>query len=167
MSEKATGRRHEHDLAAVALGQHLLGAGARHQPGLGDVGIHHVEEARRRHVDDLGDIVLARGDDEDVDAAEALHAGGDDLVAAFLGRGAQVEPFDLGAELAALVAHRVEFRLLAGGEHELAARTRQHLGSERAEGARRPGDDGDLALHVEERGRVRKEVVAHGFTPGG
>ena len=44
MAEQAARRRHQDDLAALALLEHLLAGGARHQPGLRDVGVHHVEE---------------------------------------------------------------------------------------------------------------------------
>ena len=64
LAELAARRGHQHDLAALPLFQHLPAGGARHQPGLGDVGIHHVEEIGRRLVDDFCDLVLARGDQE-------------------------------------------------------------------------------------------------------
>ena len=71
MAEQPARRRHQDDLAALALRQHLPAGSARDQPALRDIGVHHVEEAFGRHVDDLRHVVLAGGDDENVDAAEA------------------------------------------------------------------------------------------------
>ena len=72
MAEKAAGRRHQDDLAAAALLEHLPAGRARHQPGLRDVGVDDFEKIRRRLIDDLAHLVDARGDDEDVEPAEAL-----------------------------------------------------------------------------------------------
>ena len=66
---------------ALALLEHLPAGGARHQPGLRDVGVHHVEEILGLLVDDLRHLVDAGRDHEDVDAAERLHRGIDDPVA--------------------------------------------------------------------------------------
>ena len=70
MAEQAARRRHQDDLAAAALLQHLPAGGARHQPGLRDVGVHHVEEIVGLLIDDLRHLVLAGRDHQDVDAAE-------------------------------------------------------------------------------------------------
>jgi hypothetical protein len=71
---------------------------ARHQPGLGDVGVHHVEEVFRLLVDDLGHLVLAGCDHQDVDAAETLHRGLDDGVAIGLRARPLGDDLDLAAE---------------------------------------------------------------------
>ena len=78
MAEQAARRRHQDDLAALALLEHLPAGGARHQPGLRDVGVHHVEEVLGLLVDDLRHLVDAGGDHENVDAAEAFDRGVDD-----------------------------------------------------------------------------------------
>ena len=67
----------------LALLEHLLAGRARHQPGLGDVGVHHVEEILRLLVDDLRHFVQAGGDHQDVEPAELVDRGLDDLVAVF------------------------------------------------------------------------------------
>ena len=78
MAEQPARRRHQDDLAALALLEHLPAGGARHQPGLRDVGVHHVEEIVGLLIDDLRDLVLAGGDHQDVDAAEAVDRRVDD-----------------------------------------------------------------------------------------
>ena len=62
MAEQPARRRHQDDLAAAALLEHLLAGGARHQPGLRDIGIHHFEKIFRRLIDDLRHFVDAGGD---------------------------------------------------------------------------------------------------------
>ena len=47
MAEQPARRRHQDDFAALPLLEHLPAGRARHQPGLRDVGIHHVEEVLR------------------------------------------------------------------------------------------------------------------------
>src|SRR5229473_1070113 len=86
MSQQPARRGSQDDLAAeaiavLALLEHLPGGGARHQPGLGDVGVHHVEEIFRLLVDDLRYLVEAGGDHQDVEPAEGRHRGGDDRFA--------------------------------------------------------------------------------------
>src|SRR5258706_9640773 len=65
--------------------EHLPGGVARHQPRLGDVGVHHVEEIFRLLVDDLRYFVEAGGDHQDVEPAEGSRRGSDDRVAIFRG----------------------------------------------------------------------------------
>ena len=161
MAEQAAGRGHQHDLAAVApaldiLGQHLPGGGARHQPGLRDVGIHHVEEAGRRHVGDLGHIVLAGGDDEDVDPAEAGDGVGDDALAGRLVRRTRIDRQNL--RIAAGGRRPGKCRGVAGDQRELRACAGQHLRGDRAEGAGRAGDDRHLAGDVEQGERIGERV---------
>ena len=92
MAEQAARGGHQHDLAAFALRQHLLAGRARHQPGLGDVGVHDIEKPLRRHIDDLRNVVLAGRNDEDVEAAETKLGGlCNDPFAVGLGGGAPVD----------------------------------------------------------------------------
>ena len=100
MAEQPARRRHQDDLAARALLEHLPAGGARHQPRLRDVGVHHVEEIFRLLVDDLRHLVDAGGDHEDVEAAERLHRGLDDPVAIGFRRRPHRHGLDLAAELA-------------------------------------------------------------------
>ena len=64
-------------------GEHLLAGRPRHQPRLRDIGVHDVEEIFRLLIDDLGDFVEARGDDENVEPAEFVDSGFDNLFAVF------------------------------------------------------------------------------------
>ena len=74
MAQESARRGHQYHFSALSLGEHLLSSRARHQPGLGNVGIHDIEKALRRHIDDLRHVVLAGGNDKDVDAPKLLHA---------------------------------------------------------------------------------------------
>ncbi len=146
---------------ALPLLEHLPAGGARHQPGLRDVGVHHVEEIFRLLVDDLRHLVDAGGDHEDVDAAERLHRGIDDLVAIGFRARPHRHDLDLAAERVAFRRDLLQRLGAAGRDHDIGAGARQHLRRHRAERARRAGDDGGLALHAEQRQRVFQEIVGH------
>src|SRR5882757_1730174 len=78
MTKQTAGRRHQDDLAAFTLLQHLPAGGARHQPRLRDVGIHHVEEVLGLLIDDLRHLVLAGRDDKNIEASEPVDRRVDD-----------------------------------------------------------------------------------------
>ena len=52
---------------------------------------------------------------------------------------------------------------IARDQHQLATGTGKHAGGDHAEGARGPGDQGHLALHVEHRKRVRQSAISSTF----
>ena len=165
MAEQPARRRHQDDLAALPLLEHLPAGGARHQPGLRDVGVHHVEEILGLLVDDLRHLVDAGGDHENVDAAERLHRGIDDAVAIGFRRRPHRHGLDLAAELGAFLRDFIERIGAAGGDHDIGAGAGQHLRRHRAERTRRAGDDRGLALHAEQRQRVFQIFVGHVFRP--
>ena len=84
MAEQAARRRHEDDLAAPALLQHLRAGRARHQPRLRDIGVHHVEEVSGFWSTILATLLRPDAVDEDVDPTERLDCGIDDRVAVLL-----------------------------------------------------------------------------------
>ena len=76
------------------------------------------------------------------------------------------------ATIAALAAERLafgcdffQFVLLARRQHHVGAGAGQGLGRQRAEGARRAGDNGGLALDVEQRERVFQKGFGHSVLP--
>src|SRR5229473_1165587 len=173
MSQQPARRGSQDDLAAeaiavLALLEHLPGGGARHQPGLGDVGVHHVEEIFRLLVDDLRYLVEAGGDHQDVEPAEGRHRGGDDRVAIFRGawplRNDRGNDRALAAQCLAFGGDFLEFVLPARRQRDVGAGAGEHLGGERAERPRRAGYDRRLAPDVEQGGGVFQEIVGHGFS---
>ncbi len=58
----------------------------------------------------------------------------------------------------------LQFVGIAGRKHDIGAGAGQHLRGERAERARRAGDDRGLAADVEQRERVLQKVFGHGST---
>ena len=166
MAEQAARRGHQHDLAAITLRQHLPPNRARDQPALRDICVHHVEEALWRHVDDLGDVVLTRGDDEDVHPAETFDRLGDNNVAGRFARRAPGDLLHVRAALAALGGDLGELFRLAGRQHELRAGGGQCFRGDGAECAGSAGDDRDLSFDRKEGERVGGSF-GHGFTPGG
>jgi hypothetical protein len=167
MAEQSACGGHQHDLAALALRQHLRAGGTRHQPGLGDIGVHDVEKPLGRHVDDLRHVVLARGNHENIDATEPGDGCRDDGRTRRLIAGTQVDGLDFGAQRAAALRHLVEFARLARCEHEARTGGREDFRGQRPERARRTRDDRHLAAYVEKRQGISQSVRAHGFTPGG
>lgn len=139
---------------------------ARHQPALRHIGVHHVEETLGGHVDDLGHVVLTRGDDENVDAAEAGGRRRDDLVARRLARWSRRNLLDFGASSPAFGGDFRKLFRFAGGEDEFRPGGGQRLGGDGAEGPGRAGHDCDLARNREQRERIG-ESPGHGFAPGG
>ena len=79
----------EYDFEGGVL-QKLRG-GARHEPGLRDVGVHHIEKVFRLLVDDFSDLVLARGDHQDVHAPKAVHRRVDDGGAVLFGEASRIQ----------------------------------------------------------------------------
>ncbi len=104
MAEKPARRRHQHDLAALPLLQHRDGRRLRHEPALCDVGVHHVEKARRRHLVDLRDVILARCNDENVHPAETADGGRNDRRTAVLRGRTGIDPLHLGTQRLAVLA---------------------------------------------------------------
>ena len=121
MAEQPARRGGEDHLAALALLEHLLAGGACHQPGLGDIGIHHVEEVFRLLVDDLGHFVQARGDHENIEAAELVDRGLDDFLAVLFRTRTQRDDLGLAAELLAFGRNLFQFALLACRQHHVGA----------------------------------------------
>ena len=130
------------------MSQHLLADCARHQPGLGDVGVHHVEKPFRHHIDDFRNVILARRDHEDVDPAKTKLGGFNDPFAVSLGGGAPVDWFDLGADVPACDRDLLKLLGFAGGEDKLGSRCGEDLGGQSAKGARSAGYDRDFAAHI-------------------
>ena len=103
----------------------------------------------RRLIDDFLHLVDARGEHHDIDAAEALHRGFDDLVAVRRRARPHVDGLDLGAELLAIGRDLFQRLGAARRQHDIAAGAGQHLRRERAERAGGAGDDRGLAFDVE------------------
>ena len=165
MAEQPARRRGEDHLAAAALFEHLLAGGARHDPGLVDVGVHDLEEILDLLVDDLGHFVEPAGHHQDVEAAEFVDGERDDLIAVFFRRGAQRDAGRLGAELLAFGRDLLQLRVLARGQHHIGAGAGQGLGRQRAESAGGAGHDRGLALDVEQGDGIFQEVFGHHALP--
>ena len=166
MAEQAARRRHEDDLAALALLEHRLPAARAIEPTLRDVRIHDVEKALGRHVDDLGDVVLAGSDDKDVDAAEPLDRLADDRLAGGLVLGSRGDLLHLCAPPAAFGTDLFELLGLACGQRQLRPGGRERLRGDRAERARCAGHHRDLVAHGKQRKRIGWSF-GHGLAPGG
>ena len=168
MAEQAAGGGHQHHLPALTLLEHAAARSARHQPALGDVDVHHVQELLGLHVCDLRHDVLARTDDENVEAAETGDRRGDDGVGMRLAVGTKIDRLDLSAQLPATPGGRGEPFAPAGGEHEPRARAGQRERSDASEGAARPGHNRNLARDIEQRlWGTRPGIVGRGVTPAG
>jgi hypothetical protein len=138
----------------TTLRQHLLAGRARHQPGLSHIHVHDLHEGLGRLIHDLGDLVDASGQHQNVHPAEALDRGLHHLAAIFSRAWPNVDGLDLGAELLAIGRDLLEGLQRTGRQHEIAAGARQHLGGQRPERARRAGHDGGLAANVEQGERI-------------
>ena len=73
MPQQPACRRHQHNLAARVLLLHLDSYSLGHQPALGDIGVHDVEKTLGRHVLNFCDVVLAGGNDQNVDATKFFY----------------------------------------------------------------------------------------------
>src|SRR5665647_3301348 len=121
MAEQSARGGSEDDLTALALSQHLLAGGARHQPRLGDVGVHDIEEIFRLLIDDLRHFVEAGGHHQNVEAAELVDRGLDDLFAVCLRIRPQRDDLGLGAERFAFGRDLFQLIDLAAGQHHIGA----------------------------------------------
>jgi hypothetical protein len=110
--------------------------------------------------------------DEDVDAAEALHRGGDHALAFFGQRGIGGDPAGIDAARVKMSRGLREVIGLARAQHDAGAGLAEAFGDLQAEAARAASDEGRLAFQVEEfvdvrsrRGRRRGRVHSHsGFS---
>ena len=146
----------------MALLEHLPPRRARDQPGLRHVGIHDVEKVFRLLVDDLGDLVPSGGDDENINASEAADRPSDDRVAICFRARALGDGLDFPAELFAFGCDFFQLGSIIGAEHDIGARSREHLRRKRAKGAGRASDDRGLAANLEQGKRILQEVLGHG-----
>ncbi len=103
-----------------------------------------------RLIDDFRHFVDARGEHHNVNAAEALYRGGNDLVAMRRRARTQIDAFDLGAELFAFDRNFVQRIGPASRNDEITTGSRQHLRGKRAECAGRAGDNRGFAANLEQ-----------------
>ena len=179
------GERDQRALGGAIGGDEALAAMAGHRDDVDDrafdlLALHHLQamlhqEERRPHIDrehgveqrrlgipDRAAIGQAGRVDEDIDAAERLVGGGDDLFG-ILGDGKVGRHEDrlgaLGLERGPdLFAAR---RIAAGDDEAGSAALGKQMGDRLAEPLRGAGDDGDLAF---ERKRFQRRQIEHRFT---
>ena len=107
-------------------------------------------------------LVVAGADDELVDATESGERRVEHGLRVLQSVGTALHDGDFAAERADFVRDFRQFLRVAAGDRDLAAQRGEGERGGAAEGAGRAGDDGRLALHVEERKRIAERFGDHG-----
>src|SRR5262249_3313470 len=117
----------EYHLAAPALRQHLLSCCAGHQPALRDIHIDDFGKCFWLLIDYFRNLIDAGCEHQNVNAAEALHCGGDDLPALRGRAWSHVDAFDLSAEFFAFRGNPLERLDPTARNDEIASGASQYL----------------------------------------
>ena len=153
MAQQSACRGHQDDLAAIALRFHLLGRGARHEPALRDIGVHDTLECRRLHILDLGNLVHARRDDQDVEPTKFGNGFRDHVFACGFTVGAALDLECFARTLGRDFGHGIR---VARCQRQLAPGGRQRLGGNRPKRTRRAGDERNFSADVKKGMWIRE-----------